>query len=187
MDPEFQLPPEFSAELEEFLRRMPFLGDVRSTCAGAVRMAELRAQNPAVVPDLPDLYEPLVLFYERGGEFFRDHAGFLDLTGVLFRPGTLRGHLGTTPLTALSDVVLDALDAEGHISFYAVTYGQGLLLRRRELRDEQRDELFSQNLCWEPTNLLPASEKEAEEAGWVRISDLEAVRLIEATVVGTAP
>lgn len=94
IDPEFRLSPEIAAALDEFLGTVPewFL---RDTCAGAVRMAELRLQNQAGLPDLPDLYEPLVLFYERGGEFLYDNGGGLDLTGVSFRPKGLQHNLGS--------------------------------------------------------------------------------------------
>ncbi|MCF3146247.1 hypothetical protein [Streptomyces platensis] len=185
IDPEFRLSPEIAAEMEEFLGTVPewFL---RSTCAGAVCTAELRVKNQAQLPDLPDLYEPLVLFYERGGEFVRDNAGFLDLTGVLFRPGTLRGHLGAPPLSTLSDVVLDAVDAEGRISYYAAADGQGPLLRRRELRDEQCDELFSRGLQWEPTEQLPSSEEKVKEAGLVELDETEAANLIGVMVANTS-
>ncbi|MBT2399444.1 hypothetical protein [Streptomyces sp. ISL-100] len=149
-------------------------------------MEELRAQNPAAVPDLPDLYEPLVLFYERGGEFFRDNAGFLDLTGALFRPGTLRGHLGTPPLITLSDTVLDAVDGEGRISYYTASDGQGPLLRRRELRDEQCDELFSRDLRWEPTDRIPGSEEEAKDAGLVELDEIAAAKLIGVIVANAS-
>lgn len=177
VDPDFRLTPEIALELDEYLSQVP--GEsLRRTCAGAVRMAELRARNPSVLPDLPDLYEPLVRFYERGGEFFLDHAGFLDLTGVSFRPGTLQGHLGTPRLSTLSEAMLDAVDAEGRISYYAASAGTGPLLRRRDLRDERHDEVFGQGLYWEPTDLLPASEEEAKEAGWVRLDEIKAAELI---------
>ncbi|MFK8848153.1 hypothetical protein [Streptomyces sp. Ac-502] len=65
MTPELHLSPEIIEELQAFLSRVPN-DAVKRTCAGAVRLAELRRQTPEAVPDLPDLYEPLVLFYERG-------------------------------------------------------------------------------------------------------------------------
>ncbi|BCK67962.1 hypothetical protein Srufu_019150 [Streptomyces libani subsp. rufus] len=185
VDSDFHLPSEFAATLDEYLSHVPS-GAVRRTCAGAVRMAEMRVQNLATVPDLPDLYEPLVLFYERGGEFVRDNAGFLDLTGVLFRPGTLRGHLGTPPLSTLSDVVLDAVDAEGRISYYTAADGQGPLLRRRELREEQCDELFSRGLQWEPTEQIPSSEEKVKDAGLVELDEIEAANLIGVMVANTS-
>ncbi len=184
VDPEFDLPLKLASELEEYLGHVPS-GAVRRTCVGAVRLAELRAQNPTAVPDLPDLYEPLVLFYERGGEFVRDNAGFLDLTGALFRPGTLQGHLGTTPLSALSDTVLNAVDAEGRVSYYTAADGQGPLLRRRELRDEQCDELFTRNLRWEPTDQVPGSTGDMKDAGLVELDEIEATNLIGAIVANS--
>ncbi|MCY0917430.1 hypothetical protein OS965_04455 [Streptomyces sp. H27-G5] len=164
VDPEFQPTPELAAELAEFLDRLPN-GEVRQTCSGVVRMAELRARNPAAFSDLPDLYERLVLFYERGGEFIRDDAGFLDLTGVRFRPGTLESHLGNPPVTLLGDTVLDALDADGQVVYSTAEDRQGPLLRRRVLRDEQSDEVFGRDLRWESTDLIPDTEAEAKEAG----------------------
>ncbi|KOU66394.1 hypothetical protein ADK55_05770 [Streptomyces sp. WM4235] len=177
VDPEFQPTPELAAELAEFLDRLPN-GEVRQTCSGAVRMAELRAQNPAAFSDLPDLYEPLVLFYERGGEFTRDDAGFLDLTGVRFRLGTLESHLGNPPVTLLGDTVLDALDADGQVVYYTAEDRQGPLLRRRVLRDEQSDEVFGRDLRWESTDLIPGTEAEAKEAGLVALEELKAAKLI---------
>ncbi|MFI0220417.1 hypothetical protein [Streptomyces lydicus] len=148
-------------------------------------MAEFGAQNPAAVPDPPDLYEPLVLFYERGGEFFRDNAGFLDLTGVAFRPGTLRGHLGTPSLSTLSGTVLDAVDAEGRVSYYTTADGHGPLMRRRELRGDRCDDLFSRDLQWEPTDRIPGSAEEAKDAGLVTIDEIAAANLI-GVIVNTA-
>ncbi|MFG3508207.1 hypothetical protein ACGF5F_22220 [Streptomyces sp. NPDC047821] len=145
-------------------------------------MAELRAQNPSALPELPDLYEPLVLFYERGGEFVEDNAGGLDLTGVSFRPGTPQGNLGTPPFRALDKTVLDAVDAPGRISYYATPDGQGPLLRRRLVRGERYDEAFGQDLGWEPTDRLPDTEEELAKAGLARIDDIAAAEMIGATV-----
>ncbi len=145
-------------------------------------MAELQARKSAALPALPDLYEPLVLFYERGGEFVRDNGGGIDLSGVSFRPGRLEDNLRTPPFNALNETVLDALDAKGRISFYSVGEGRGPVLRRRKWRDEQHDEVFSQELRWEPTDLLPAEEDEVKSLGYVRIGDVEAAELIGAAV-----
>lgn len=183
IDPEFRLSPEVAAELEGFLGTVPG-GLLRSTCAAAVRMADLRAQTLAELPDLPDLYEPLVLFYERGGEFVYDNGGGLDLTGVSFRPKGLQDNLGSAPLVALRNDVLDALDAKGRITFYATGDGRGPVLRRRVLPGgKQHDEMFGQDLSWEPTDRLPASEEDSKQAGWVRLNDNEAAQLIEVALV----
>lgn len=183
--PELHLSPELNEELQTFLSHVPN-DAVKRTCAGAVRLAELHRQTSAAVPDLPDLYEPLVLFYERGGEFVRDNAGFLDLTGVLFRPGTLEGYLGTPPLETLSSTVLEAVDAEGRISYYTEADRQGTLLRRRRLRGEQHDEAFDRSARWVPTGRLPDTETAIKQAGLVELDEIVAANLIGATVANTA-
>lgn len=130
MDPEFKLSPGIAQELDTFLRaRMS--ADVKVTCRGAVRLAELRLHNPANRSGkLPDLYEPLIRLYERGGEFMTDNAGALDLTGVSFRPGSLQGNASNTPVVALHNTVLDALDVEGRVTFYASDSDRGPVFRR---------------------------------------------------------
>ncbi|WP_051893318.1 hypothetical protein [Streptomyces erythrochromogenes] len=177
VDPGFRLSPETAAELDAYLGRVPG-SEIRETCAGAVRLAEMREQNPAALPDLPDLYEPLVLFYERGGEFVRDNAGGLDLTGVSFRPGTPQGNLSTPPFRALNETVLDALDARGRVSYYAVDGPQALLVRRRVVRGERHDELFGPDLRWEPTDRLPEKEEAIKGAGLVPLDEIAAAELI---------
>lgn len=169
--PDFVLAPELAGALREFLGGIGYV-EVRSTCAGAVRLAELRALDPDVGAALPDLYEPLLLFYERGGEFFRDGAGFLELTGVRYRHGPLAGFLGGAPLTRLDGLVLDALDAEGRVTYHRAAGGRGPLLRRRVLRDVRTDELFGADLRWHPTERL------AREPGPVGVDEWEAARFI---------
>ncbi|MFE2246676.1 hypothetical protein [Streptomyces lavendulae] len=181
LDPEFRMSPAAEAELAEFVRRLPN-GEVGRTCSGAVRLAELRARNPEAYTGLPNLYEPLVRFYERGGEFGRDDAGFIDLTGVRFRPGALTALLGNPPVTALGDASLDPLDADGRVTYYHSRDGQGPLLRRRTLRGDQRDELFGRDLRWEPTDLIPESDEAVKAAGLAPLEELAAARLIGAIV-----
>lgn len=185
LTPKPHLSPGFAEELRIALSPVPN-DAVKRTCAGAVHLAELRRQAPEAVPDLPDLYEPLILFYERGGEFVRDNAGFLDLTGVLFRPGTLKGHLGTPPLETLSSIALDAVDAEGRIFYYTEANRQGSLLRRRTLRGEQYDEAFDRSARWVPTGQIPDTEIAVKEAGLVELDEIVAANLIGATVANTA-
>ncbi|MFF4365626.1 hypothetical protein [Streptomyces sp. NPDC001594] len=182
LDPEFELHSAQAAELEELLRAV--LGqELRRTCAGAVRLAALRERSPAAVAGLPDPYEPLLLFYERGGSFTRDCSGVhLDLVGLLYRPGPLRGFLGGRPVGVLGDAVLDALEGEGRITYYAAEDGRGPLLRRRVLRYGRVDEVLGPDLRWEPVD--PAAE---EEAGRAAIDHVEAARRIGDMAAGGAP
>ncbi|MGW1520279.1 hypothetical protein [Streptomyces sp. NPDC002287] len=184
--PEFRLSHTTEAELKALLARLPNL-EVRTTCAGAVRLAELRTQEPAALPDLPDLYEPLILFYERGGEFLRENSGALDLTGVSLRLGARSDYLGNPPVTQLSTTVLDALDADGRITYYTAKGGQGPLLRRRTLRDALHDELLPRDLHWEATSLIPADETELKEAALTELDELKAARLIGAMATAASP
>ncbi len=111
VDPNFRLPSELATELDEVLSSIASYS-IRKTCLGAVRLAWLQDQKSATLPDLADLYEPLILFYERGGEFLSDGAGFLELTGVSIKPLSLHDNLRTTPFLTLGHATLDALDAD---------------------------------------------------------------------------
>ncbi|MFF4492427.1 hypothetical protein [Streptomyces sp. NPDC001546] len=184
--PELHLPPASDADLAEFLKHLPN-GEVRATCAGSVRLSALLAQAPAAFPDLPDLYEPLILFYERGGEFLRESSGALDLTGVSLRLGARSGYLDNPPVTQLSSPVLDALDADGRITYYTAEDAQGPLLRRRTLRGAHHDELLTRALRWEPTDLIPADEAEVKEAPLTELDELKAARLIGDIVTAVSP
>lgn len=183
-DPEFSASPEVAAQLQEYLGQIIAINAVKRTCTGAARLAEYRARYPDALPDLPDLYEPLLLFYERGGEFLQDNAGFLDLTGVLVRPGTLVGRVAGPPLSSLDPALLDAVDAEGRITYYTAADRQGPLLRRRAVRSVPYDEEFGRDsLRWEPTGTqLPASPEKAAELGVVWLDEMEAAALIWAAM-----
>ncbi|NED04744.1 hypothetical protein G3I55_24120 [Streptomyces sp. SID6648] len=184
IDSEFKLSPSLSCKLEEFLRGQP--SEVKATCRGAVHLAELLAQNPEIVAhDLPDLYEPLIRLYERGGEFIKDNSGALDLTGVSFRSGRLQDNAYNTQVVPLNDTVLDALDAEGRVAFYASGDDRGTVFRRlRPQGGGQRDEVFIATLGWQPTTQLSTPEGDIE---CIRIYDQDAARIIEHAVLGSAP
>ncbi|WP_251065339.1 hypothetical protein [Streptomyces sp. ISL-44] len=184
VDPDFPPAPEVAAQLWEWLPRIIVVSPIKRTCTGAVRLAELRARHPDALPDLPDLYEPLLLFYERGGAFLQDHAGFLDLTGVLVRPGTLVGRVAGPPLISLDSALFDAVDAEGRITYYTAADRQGPVLRRRAVRSVPYDEAFGRDsLRWEPTGTqLPASPEKAAELGVVWLDEMEAAALIWAAM-----
>ncbi|MEV4877209.1 hypothetical protein [Streptomyces cyaneofuscatus] len=183
--PKLQLPQDLSQELDEFLRSR-LIGAVKTTCAGAVRLAELKAHDSAAeTAGLPDLYEPLLVMYERGGDFMRDNSGALDLTGVSFRAGTMQDYLGDTPIVTVDASVLDALDTEGRVMFFATATDQGPILRRRlPPGGGEQDEVLNERLVWEPTDRLRTLEEETERARYVQITISEAARLIEAVAPG---
>ncbi|MFC9625241.1 hypothetical protein ACFTXM_36525 [Streptomyces sp. NPDC056930] len=185
IDKESRLPPALATELDECLKKVAY--SARKTCGAAVRLAELRARGDIAMPDLPDLYEPLILFYERGGEFLQDGAGFLDLTGVSVKPRGLRHHLVDLPFLTLDRRTLDALDTKGRISYHAPADRSGPVVRRRLLKaGEQRDEVFTQDLRWEPTDLLRLSDEKKTDAAYTQIGDVEAAELIQSAVLGAS-
>ncbi|MGW7712299.1 hypothetical protein [Streptomyces sp. NPDC054771] len=184
VDKDFQLPPELAAELDACLKKVAY--GARKTCGAAVRFAALHARGDIALPDLPDLYEPLVLFYERGGEFLQDGAGLLDLTGVSIRPRKLQNHLADLPFLTFDGRTLDALDAKGRITYHVAADRSGPVLRRRLFKAEQHDEVFTPELRWEPTDRLRLADEKGIDAVHVQIGDIEAAELVQATVRGAS-
>lgn len=187
LNSDFALSPVTQDSLRDFLVQLTGDDAIKRTCAGAVHLAEIRTQSTGIGAGLPDVYEPLILFYERGGEFLRDNAGFIDLAGALMHPGTLQGHLGTPVLRSLDSAVLDAVDAKGRITYYtAATDSEGTLLRQRVLKGEQHNEAFSRDeLRWECTVPLPSSAKNAAALGLVWLDETEATNLIAETLASS--
>lgn len=173
IDPGFRLPTGVARGLEECLARRPWNVIVRNTCTGAVGLTELRTRRPAdAFGELPDLYEPLLLLFERGGDVTRDNTGALDLVGLTFRQGTLRSNLSRRPVVSLRGEVLDALDApDGNVWFYTAADARGTLLRRRRTPPggEELWEEFDARLRWERTDRRSSE----------RVSDHEAAAFIE--------
>jgi hypothetical protein len=188
--PEVPTPADVAAELEEVLTGLA-PSSLTKTCRGAVRWAALRGAGGELPPDLPDdPYEPLLLMYERGGGYFVEE--FIDLNGAMLRLGTVESNLSGRPFLAPAPATLDALDAEGEITYYAKT-GDGYprssprgIVRRRLDDDRTHDEAFTRDLRWEPTEYLRLYELGHNEIDHVRITEGEAAAFIELTIVRTA-
>ena len=83
---------------------------MRNTCLWDIRW-EAVSSHPSLAPlDLPDLYEPLIVMYERGGWFRMEH-GYIDL-GETMIAISFRQALHLTPLPALDSQALDRLDEQ---------------------------------------------------------------------------
>ncbi|WP_030774544.1 hypothetical protein [Streptomyces sp. NRRL F-2664] len=74
--------------------------------------------------------------------------------------------------------MLDALDARGRASYYAVVGSRTPVLRRRVVRGERHDEAFGSDLRREPTDRLPETEEAVEGAGLVALDEIAAAELI---------
>lgn len=116
VDAELETPPDVAAEVEEVLAGLAPTS-LKRTCRAALRWATLRDTRDDLPADLPDPYEPLLLMYERGGGYFLEE--YLDLNGVMIRLGNVESNASVTPFLTLAPATLDALDAEGEITYYA--------------------------------------------------------------------
>ncbi|MEV5203023.1 hypothetical protein [Streptomyces sp. NPDC053720] len=189
--PEVRTPSEVAAELEAVLTGLA-PSSLKKTCRGAVRWAVLRGTGGELPRDLPDdPYEPLLLMYERGGGYFVEE--FIDLNGAMLRLGTVESNLSARPFPTLAPATLDALDAEGEITYFAKVGevdpragGPRGIVRRRVDDGRTYDEAFAPNLRWEPTDCLRLNELGHNEADHVGITEIEAAASIELAVVRTA-
>lgn len=109
VDPAVRADADSVRRVEAALARPEVPSVVRSSCVWALHFAALRDAG-VVLPGLPDPFEPLILFYERGGAFGRDGTGFIDvdLAGVPVK--TRQDHLVPDPRVRLDRETLDALD-----------------------------------------------------------------------------
>ncbi|MFI6933131.1 hypothetical protein [Streptomyces sp. NPDC050287] len=184
--PEVEIAPDVAAELEEALTGVA-PSSLKRTCRAAVRWAALgqaRVELPADLPESP--YEPLLVMFERGGGYFVEE--FIDLNGAMVRLGTVESNLAASPFLTLAPAVLDALDAEGEITYYAkISDGYPRsnprgIVRRRIDEGQTHDEAFTRNLRWEPTEYLRLYELGHNEVDHVEISAVEAARFIDSAI-----
>ncbi|MET7711692.1 hypothetical protein [Streptomyces sp. NPDC005407] len=182
VDAELQTPPDVAAEVEEVLTGLAPTS-LKRTCRAAVRWAALRDARDDLPADLPDPYEPLLLMYERGGGYFLEE--YLDLNGVMIRLGNVESNTSATPFLTLAPATLDALDAEGQITYYAkVSEGYPRhsprgIVRRRIDEGQTYDEAFTRHLRWEPTEYLKLYDLGHNEVDHVKITEVEAAAFIE--------
>lgn len=189
--PEVRTPSDVAAELEAVLTGLA-PSSLRKTCRGAVRWAVLRGAGGELSGDLPDdPYEPLLLMYERGGGYFVEE--FIDLNGAMLRMGTVESNLSARPFRTLGPATLDALDAEGEITYFAKiregrprASGPRGIVRRRVDDGRTYDEAFTRDLRWEPTDCLRLHELGHNETDHAGITEIEAAAFIELAVARTA-
>ncbi len=84
----------------------------RSLCAWYIRWAALKNDLALAAQNLPDLYEPLIVMYERGGSFTRHHGEIEIFPNISLQPGSPERWLSREPLTALDSETLDQIDRE---------------------------------------------------------------------------
>ena len=79
-----------------------------------IEWAAVRPWLSAAQAALPDPYDPILRFYERGGWIRQDHSGLVEIDhGATALKGTWREHFrNRPPFSAFDDASLDAIDAE---------------------------------------------------------------------------
>ena len=84
----------------------------RHSCWWSIRWASVR-NHPALAPlDLPDLYEPLLVLYERGGSFHPHHGDIDFFPNRVVQPVDPARWITREPLPSLAPAVLDEFDRE---------------------------------------------------------------------------
>ena len=84
----------------------------RHSCWWYIRWASVKNHTALAPLNLPDLYEPLLVLYERSGSFRTEH-GFIEVSSRVMMPrGTPAHWVVQEPLPSLSLAALDELDRE---------------------------------------------------------------------------
>ncbi|MER6843806.1 hypothetical protein [Streptomyces platensis] len=182
---ELQTPPDVAAEAEDVLAGLAPTS-LKRTCRAALRWAALCEARDDALADLPDPYEPLLLMLERGGGYFL--LEYLDLNGAMIRLGDVESNASATPFLTLAPATLDALDAEGEITYYAkVSEGSPRhkprgIVRRRIDEGQTYDEALTRHLRWESTECLKLYDLGHSEVDHVKITEIEAAAFIESVM-----
>ncbi|MEU0237269.1 hypothetical protein ABZ234_06215 [Nocardiopsis sp. NPDC006198] len=91
---------------KEIIHQFPLVMD---TCVWALHFSVLR-DSGKTLPDLPDMFEPLIVFYERGGGFGIDTTGMIQVDYAAMKPGSPASHWNEKAKTSIDSEALDLLD-----------------------------------------------------------------------------
>lgn len=109
-DPAVRADPALVADVQRRLDAVPVSGPALRSCVWALHWAELATVRPDAVAAGPDPYEPLLVMFERGGDFTLSTGSIdVDIAGV--PPRTAEEYRGREPLASLDTAYLDEADA----------------------------------------------------------------------------
>ncbi|WP_152471803.1 hypothetical protein [Nocardiopsis gilva] len=111
IDPEVRADEEIVERVKDHIEGQSQLPVVTDTCIWSLHFAALRSAA-VPLPALPDLYEPLILMYERGGGFGIDGTGSIEVDMVALPRRGMQKFLSAEPLASLNPEELDTLDAQ---------------------------------------------------------------------------
>ena len=110
IDPSVRAPDEAVEQVKRHITVEGYQGPVQMTCVNALHWAVLKdAMNLEAAYGLPDLYEPLLVLYGRGGYFLTRH-GFIEIGGFSLLIGAREKYRDIKPLLSLDKVTLDVID-----------------------------------------------------------------------------
>ncbi|WP_433292949.1 hypothetical protein ACQPZQ_06320 [Pseudonocardia sp. CA-142604] len=103
----------------------------------------------------------------------------------MIRLGDVESNASATPFLTLRPTTLDALDAEGEITYYAKV-GNGHsrddpagIVRRRIDDGLTHDEAFTSDLRWEPSEYLTLHDLGHNDDDHVQITEIETATFVE--------
>lgn len=82
---------------------------VKDTCIWALHFSALRDAGEEL-PDIPDMFSPLIIFYERGGGFGIDTTRLIQIDDAAMCRGSALQYREKEPQTSLDSATLDILD-----------------------------------------------------------------------------
>ena len=97
--------------LKRHLAPFPVSRTIRRMCEWFVHWAVVKNSPEVTKIALPDPYDPLILLYERGGDFYFEQ-GFFHFSVGCFPRGRLSDHYSLSPHILLDEQVLDQLDTK---------------------------------------------------------------------------
>lgn len=83
---------------------------VRDTCLWSLHMEAVKSSG-VKLPGLPDMFEPLILMYERGGGFSLSSTKTIDVDEAGIPRGTLQQHIGDEQKAPMEHGALDMIDS----------------------------------------------------------------------------
>jgi hypothetical protein len=98
----------------------------RRVCVYFVHWAAVKDRSEVTKYSLPDPYEPLIVLYERGGSFRKDHSGVWEYHNTSGFPAcSANYYLSSEPIVELDKVSLDKADEDFERSREEVIAQQG--------------------------------------------------------------
>ena len=97
--------------LKRHLTQFRLFRPIKRTCEWFVHWAVVKDRPEVTKFALPDPYDPLILMYERGGDFYAEHGFFYFSVGS-FPIGNWSQYYSLSPNIVLDEQVLDQLDTK---------------------------------------------------------------------------